>query len=364
MNVIIIGAGASGLACAIKIKQLNKSAKVTILERLTEPGKKILATGNGRCNITNANAENCAETLDFFHSIGLITRIEDDRYYPYSLKAETVLEILLDNCKKYGIEIITECEVESISDDLTVKTSKGLFKADKIAVCTGGKAQQNLGSNGSGYRLLSKLGHSVTALSPALVQLESSSKYPRIIKGTRTKCAVKIELDNVEAGSEIGEVLFTNYGFSGIAVMNLSGIVSQNFAKENPAKCLLTLDLVPEMTIEELKSYQNRFGSFKGILGTAIDNIIMKQAKNDRSITPVIAKNWKHIITGTKGYDFAQITDGGIPIEEVDENFQSIIIKNLFICGELLNKQFPCGGYNLDFAWHSAIKSAKEIAKQ
>lgn len=364
MNVIIIGAGASGLACAIKIKQLNKTANVTILERLSEPGKKILATGNGRCNITNTNAVNCAQTVNFFKSIGLILRTEEDRYYPYSLKAETVLETLLETCRKLNIEIITECEVTAVSPNLTISTSKGTYKADKLAVCTGGKAQPNLGSNGSGYRLLKKLGHSITPLCPALVQLESSSKYPRIIKGTRTRCTVQVELDGKITSKETGEVLFTNYGFSGIAVMNLSHIIARNFTQESPKKCLLTIDLVPEMTTEELKAHQEEFGSLKGIVGTVIDSIITKQAKGDKSAVPVIAKKWRHIITGTKGYDFAQITYGGIPIEEVDKNYQSKIVPNLFICGELLDEQFPCGGFNLDFAWHSGIKSAKEIAKE
>lgn len=363
MNVIIIGAGASGLACAIKTKQLNNEATVTILERLSEPGKKILATGNGRCNITNANAKNYAETIKFFKSIGLLLRTESDRYYPYSLKSETVLEVLLETCRKLHIEIITDCEVTSVSPDLTIHTSKGIYKADKLAVCTGGKAQPNLGSNGSGYRLLEKLGHTVTPLCPALVQMESSSKYPHMIKGTRTRCTVQIELDGKIASKETGEVLFTNYGFSGIAIMNLSDIVSRNFISENPKKCILTIDLVPEMTMDELKEHQKVFGSLKGILGTVIDNIITKQVKGDKSAVPVIAKKWRHIITGTKGYDFAQVTYGGIPIDEVDRNYQSKTVPNLFICGELLDEQFPCGGYNLDFAWHSGIKSAKEIAK-
>lgn len=364
MNVIIIGAGASGLACAIRIKQKNKTANVTILERLPEPGRKILATGNGRCNITNERAKNSVEAINFFKSIGLLMRNEDGRYYPYSLKSETVLETLLDACRNYGIEIVTDCEVTSVSPDLTVRTSKGTYNADKIAICAGGKAQPNLGSNGSGYRILEKLGHTVTPLCPALVQLESSSRYPRMITGTRTRCTVQLEINGKIASKETGEVLFTNYGFSGIAVMNLSAFAARNFISEEPKKCLLTLDLVPEMTTDELKEHQQKYGSLKGILGTAIDDIITKQVKGDKEAVPVIAKKWRHIITGTKGYKYAQVTYGGVPIDEVDKNYQSTIVPNLFICGELLDESFPCGGYNLDFAWHSAIRAAKEIAKR
>lgn len=362
METIIIGAGASGLACAIKLKQLKHDEAVTILERLSLPGRKILATGNGRCNITNKSAINCVETINFFDSIGLKLRMEDNRYYPYSLKAETVLEVLLDACKKLGIEIITDCEVTKIEQNLTVRTSKGTYAADRVVVCTGGTAQKNLGSNGSGFRLLSKLGHTVSPLSPALVQLTSSSKYPRIIKGTRTRCNVKINIDNKIAGSEIGELLFTDYGFSGIAVMNLSYIVAKNFSLKKPKNCTMSIDLAPDFTLNELKEHLAEHGTLKGILGTTINDIITKQAMNDTSKIPTIAKNWKHIITGTKGYDFAQVTLGGIPSDEI-KNFQSKIVPGLFICGELINEQFPCGGYNLDFAWHSGIRAAKEIAK-
>lgn len=362
METIIIGAGASGLACAIRLKQLKNNETVTILERLSEPGRKILATGNGRCNITNKNAINCVETVNFFDSIGLKLRMEDNRLYPYSLKAETVLEILLDTCKKLKIEIITDCEVTRIERDLTIRTSRGTYTADRVVVCTGGMAQKNLGSNGSGFRLLSKLGHTISPLSPALVQLTSNSKYPRMIKGTRTRCNVKINLNNKIAGSEIGEILFTDYGFSGIAVMNLSHIVAKNFLLKEPKNCTMSIDLAPDFTLNELKEHMKKHGTLKGILGTTINDIITKQAINDTDKIPVIAKNWKHIITGTKGYDFAQVTLGGIPADEI-KNFQSKIVPGLYICGELIDEQLPCGGYNLDFAWHSGIKAAKEIAK-
>lgn len=362
MATIIIGAGAAGLACAIKLKLIKPKENIIILERLSEPGKKLLATGNGRCNLTNEKAENYSEVKSFFNSIGLMLRSEEGRIYPYSLKAQTVLEILTDTCRSLKIEIVTECEVTEINSDLTIHSSKGIYKADNTVVCTGGQAQKNLGSNGSGYRLLTALGHSVTKLAPALVQLTSSSKYPRAIKGTRAKCSIAIELGGKIIKKEYGEVLFTDYGLSGIAVMNLSHIVSENFSKENPKKCVAVIDLTPEFTVDDLKNHIKKFGDLKGILGTALNNIITKQAGSNSSRIPDIAKSWRLIITGTKGYDFAQITSGGIPVDETN-NFQSKIIPNLYICGEILNKQFKCGGFNLDFAWHSGINTAKEIAK-
>ena len=364
MTTIIIGAGASGLAAAISLKQQLPCEKVIILERLSSPGKKILATGNGRCNLTNKYAEHYTQTKAFFESIGLVLCEEEQgRIYPYSLKAETVLEILLNACNNLNIEIITDCEVTEIKSNLTVHSSKGIFKADSIIASAGGMAQKNLGSNGSGYALLKKLGHTVTDLSPALVQLTSSSKYPRSIKGTRTRCSIAIELNGVIAAEESGEILFTDYGISGIAAMNLSYIVGQNFAKKAPEKCIAVLDLVPEMSEKQLIEHIETFGSRCGILGSKLSDIISKQADADAEKAAKFAKNWRLIITGTKGFDFAQITCGGIPLCEISE-FESNYIKNLYICGELLDKQFECGGFNLDFAWHSGITAAKRITEK
>lgn len=360
MTTIIIGGGAAGLAAAIRLKQNSHNEKVIILERLSSPGKKILATGNGRCNLTNVNAAHRAEVSEFFKSIGLAMREEDGRIYPYSLKAETVLEVLCESCAALGVEIITDCTVRKIDKDLNVYSDKGIFQADNVIAAAGGKAQKNLGSDGSGYELLSALGHSVSPLYPALVQLTSSSKYPRAMKGTRTRCSIKLELDGETVKSETGEVLFTDYGLSGIAVMNLSEAAGKNFSEKNPKKCVAVLDLTPEMSENSLIHHINKFGNLKGILGTKLASIIEKQAQGKPELQAKYAKNWRLIITGTKGFDFAQITGGGIPAREVCE-FESKIIKNLYICGELLDLQYPCGGFNLDSAWYSGIKAADKI---
>ena len=364
MTTIIIGAGASGLAAAITLKQCSPDEKITILERLPSPGKKILATGNGRCNLTNTQAEGFERTKRFFESIGLMLREEEQgRVYPYSLKAQAVLDTLLEAREKLEIKIITDCEVSRIEKNLTVHSSKGIFSADSVIVATGGKAQKNLGSNGSGYGLLKALGHSVTALSPALVQLTSSSKYPRTIKGTRTRCNIRIELNGETKATEYGEILFTEYGLSGIAAMDISHIASENFAKDTPEKCVAVLDLAPEISEAELKAHIEKFGSFQGIFGSALSDILLKQSQGNAETAAKIAKSWRLIITGTKGFDFAQITSGGIPLGEID-GFESKFVKNLYVCGELLDKQFPCGGYNLDFAWTSGIAAAEKIAEK
>ena len=366
MTAIIIGAGASGLACAVRLKQKLKNADVTVLERLESPGRKILATGNGRCNITNTKAENYNLNSEFFSDIGLVLREQEEgRVYPYSLKAETVLAVLTDQCEKLGVKIITSCKVLRIKKSesgFSVGTEKGEFTADYVIAATGGKAQGALGSDGSGYALMRSLGHSITALCPALVQLTSSSRYPRMIKGTRAKCGIGIFINGIEAAHESGEVLFTDYGLSGIAVMNVSAAVSGAFASEEKPKCLAVLDLIPELSENEVLEHISRFGSLKGILGTKLSGITEKQAGGDPKLQAHTAKNWRLIITGTKGYDFAQITCGGIPLNEV-ETYESKKTKGLYICGELLDRQFPCGGFNLDFAWGSGIAAADAIVK-
>ena len=361
MTTIIIGAGASGLACAIRLKQNNPKCRVKLLERMPIAGKKILATGNGRCNLSNLNAEHNDIVIDFFKSIGLVTRTdEEDRIYPYSNQAETVVALLLKECEKRGIEIITDCTVSEISKNLNIITDKGRFSADNVVIATGGKAQKNLGSDGSGYKLLQSLGHTISELSPALVQLTSSSKYPRKLKGHRVKCKMSILLDGEIVQSEYGEVLFTDYGLSGIVTMNLSAIVSKNFSASQPRKCHTVLDLIPDMSQKEVSEYLNQFGSLNGILGSELSSIIEKQAESNPEKVAMLAKNWKLIITGTKGFDFAQITNGGARLDEFDE-FQSKKIKGLYACGEVLDKQFMCGGYNLNFAWYSGIAVADKI---
>ncbi|MGN0534429.1 MAG: NAD(P)/FAD-dependent oxidoreductase [Eubacterium sp.] len=361
MTTIIIGAGASGLACAIRLKQNNPWAKVTVLERLDTVGKKLLATGNGRCNLSNTKAEEYQTVIDFFESLGLKTKADGEgRIYPYSNRAGTVVDILTEKCRELGIEIICSCTVKSVEGDLTVKTDCGDFKADCVVIACGGKSQKSLGSNGSGYELLQALGHTITPLYPGLVQLTSPSKYPRMLKGHRMKCNMSILLEGEKACEEYGEVLFTDYGLSGIVTMNLSQAVSKNFSREMPKKCHAVLDLIPDMSGDEVREYLSRFKSLNGILGKELAQVIEKQAQGDIEKTALFAKNWKLIVNGTKGFDFAQITCGGAKTDEF-ENYKSKLINNLYACGEVLDRQYPCGGFNLNHAFLSGIKTADNI---
>ena len=368
MDVVIIGGGASGIACAVRIKQNMPKINVTVVEHLESPCKKLYATGNGRCNITNTNAPDYELTKEFFESIGLVLRESaEGRVYPYSNQASTVVNVLRNACVHFGIKVINDCnayKIEKIGEQFNVFTSRGILCCDALVLATGGKAQTNLGSDGSGYALAKEMGHSVTALSPALVQLVSSSKHCRALKGIRTKCQVSIETNGETTGSAFGELLFTDYGISGIVTMDLSHLVNDEKLRTNQERTLAVIDFVPSMTADELKAHFEKFGNLEGILPAKLCAIIAKQAGDDPERIVNIAKNWRLIITGTKGYSFAQITNGGVSNSELDEFNESALVENLYIIGELTDNQFKCGGYNLNYAFSSGIKAAESISKK
>lgn len=367
MKSIIIGGGASGIATAIKIKQNNSDIDVIVLEHLDECLKKIYATGNGKCNLTNKSANGFEETKEFFSSLGLVMR-EDSvgRMYPYSSQASSVVDILRLWCDKLGIQIVTSCSIkkaEKLDNTFYVYTNKGIFESDSLVIATGGMSQSALGSDGSGYDLARGFGHSVTKLSPALVQLKSSSKHCRALKGIRTKCNIKIETNGEIVGEDFGELLFADYGISGIVVMNLSKYINEDALRDNKEKTVAVIDFVPEMSEDELKTHYDTFGSFEGILPHKLCSIISRQAEKEPHNMHRYIKNWRLIITGTKGYDFAQITQGGVPNSELDDSNMSTLCESLYIVGELTDNQFECGGFNLDYAFSSGIRAANKISE-
>lgn len=368
MDIIIVGAGAGGLACAIQIKKEYPDAAVTVLEHLEEPCKKLHATGNGRCNLTNKEAEGYATTKAFFESLGLVLREDGEgRMYPYANQAVSVVNTLLAACAHYGVSIVTECNVykaEKSGDHFNVYTTNGGKTCDILVLATGGKAQKGLGSDGSGYALAQGFGHTVTPLSPALVQLTSSSKHCRALKGVRCKCRLSLEINGDLTASDDGELLFTDYGLSGIVTMNLSRYVSDERLQRGKDKCVAVVDFVPELSEEQLAAHQERFGTLEGILPAKLCRILEKQAGGDNARIAQYAKHWRLIITGTKGYTFAQITAGGVAADELDAHFASALCDGLYIIGELTDHQFACGGFNLDFAFSGGVLAANAIVER
>lgn len=368
MDITIIGGGASGIACAVKIKQNNPGSNVVVLEHLDEICKKVHATGNGRCNITNQNAQGYEITKDFLESIGLIIKCDSaGRAYPYSNQAASVVNVLKEACTKYDIQVICSCspyKVEKIGNIYNVYSNKGVFTSDVLVLATGGMAQSALGSDGSGYAFAKTFGHTVTDLSPALVQLKSPSKNCRALKGVRAKCNVKIKINGQTVGEEYGELLFAEYGISGIVTMDLSQFVNDENLRNKKEKCNAIIDFAPDMSEEYLIHHYNQFGSFEGILPKKLCSILAKQANNDYMLMAKYIKNWNLIITGTKGFSFAQITKGGVETAEISDCNESLIHENLYILGELTDNQFQCGGFNLDYAVSSGIKAADNITSK
>lgn len=393
-DILIIGAGSSGLAAAIEAARTAPEKNVTVLEHLPKAGKKILATGNGRCNLGNLNAADHRYTnakfaqpviekygtqnlIDFFESMGLFTRADSEgRLYPMSNSAASVLDALRFECEKLGVKIICEEKATQIKKSGNGFTVNNNITAEKVIFATGGKAAPSQGSDGSGYPLLKSLGHSITPLSPSLVQIKTDTASIKSLKGVRAKAKLTLST----GGNSEGEILFTDYGVSGIAAMDLSRFVKAD------KKAEISLDLLPDFTQEAAKDIiisiarhnpampaESMLG---GIIHKAIGTAAIKASlgfmpKTAAEIKPkqaaVIAatlKDFRLSVTGTKSYNDAQVTRGGADVSEFDNNtMMSKKVKNLFACGEVLDVDGACGGFNLAWAFASGRLAGKSAAE-
>lgn len=393
-DVGVVGGCASGMAAAINAKRIYPDYSVVIFEKLPRLGKKILSTGNGRCNLTNINAkaedynnpafaENTFlkyspdKIISFFESLGLITYSDEcGRVYPRNNNASSVLDALRYETEKLGIEIITDTEVESITHS-DLFTINGRYKCKNVIIATGGKASPSQGSDGSGYKLAKSLCHSITPLCPALVPLNSRPEKVKALKGIRAS-GVKL---NIEGSQSKGEILFTENGISGIAAMELASAAEKILRTgDNPT---LYIDLLPEFSEESLKDYLIKVIAVKrdqplenllsGILPKHLGVLILKNCNiyyggavieefSDNMLNAVVdeIKNLSFEITGTKGFANAQVTSGGIKTNEIDSNtMKSKICDNLYFCGEIIDIDGRCGGYNLQWAFASGLSAGE-----
>lgn len=402
LKIAVIGGGASGLTAAISAAR--EGAEVAVLERCDRVGRKILATGNGRCNYTNINADIgnyhggayefiknamsrfwVEETKEFFEELGMLTKVENGaKAYPYSLQASAVLDVLRFEAARLGIEIITgfeACEIKKRKDGFTVISYDGKKQnCDRVILSAGGKASPSLGSNGSGYEIAKKLGHRITRVFPALVQVKTETALVKALKGIKLDARVKyIRKDRVLSES-LGELLFCDYGVSGPAVFNISRQCSEFEDGE------LSIDLLPEMSIDTLVELLKKRRSkertlenyFVGMINKKLGMTVLKYANvlpysdlSDRlsdKETERLAnalKNFKLRVTGTTSWNNAQVTAGGIVTSEVNpETLESKICKGLFITGEILDIDGDCGGFNLQWAWSSGYIAGKNSVLQ
>ncbi|MCR4719827.1 MAG: NAD(P)/FAD-dependent oxidoreductase [Firmicutes bacterium] len=383
-KVVVLGGGASGIMAAIAASEYG--AEVTLVEKNHRIGKKLLMTGNGRCNFTNINLKaedynsafvcdalnsfSVTQTIEFFKEIGLISLAEDGgRVYPASGQASAVLDVLLLELERRKVKIICYFDIDKISKskvgfEIFSKNKEKIY-ADKIIASFGGKAAPKTGSDGSGYRILESLGHSITTVSCALVQL----KTDRSIKGVRAKAKV-----THKDLTEMGEVQFTEYGLSGIPIFNVS-----RYAKTGD---IVTLDLMPDYSEKELFEYLKTRKAQKletylvGIVNKQLGQMLLKEcgigklSKNSKELKEFeiekiakTIKNWRFTVTGKMPWENAQVTKGGIRLSEVNsKTMESKLVKGCYITGELLDIDAPCGGFNLQWAWSSGYLAGKSAA--
>ena len=397
-DVIIIGGGASGMMAALAAAE--NGCRVTLLERQSRVGRKLLATGNGRCNLTNHNASParyhggdgfCAYALDafdvgatlqFFASLGLLTVAEDSgRVYPMSNMAGSVLDVLRYALERPGIEVVTGQAVSSAkktSGGFTVRTETDTFHAEKLILAAGGCAGSKVGGVMDGYQLAKGLGHHRTALYPSLVQVKTDPTYPRALKGVKAETGVTIHRGGEVLAQNRGEVLFTEYGVSGPAIFDISRSVATG-----GEGLTVTLDLLPDWEQQEvldwLRQRRDNAGSreagtlLTGALHSRLGQMICKAAGftnqsaanlSDGDLRRIAArtKDFALPITGVCGFDQAQVTAGGLRCDEFDpRTMESRLVPGFYACGEVLDIDGDCGGYNLQWAWSSGRAAGLSI---
>lgn len=400
-DVIIIGGGAAGLCAAVALKQLKADLSVRILEALPRVGKKLAATGNGRCNITNKSIslaryngrhpEFAAYALEhwnreycerFFLEIGVPFVFEGDRGYPAALQAASVVDCLRFAAEELGVTVCTETPVTAIqlSGGLyKVISDKMSFLASNIIIATGllsgGEAY---GCNGSMLEIMKKAGYKVVKTYPAIVQLKTETDTVRKLKGIKITAAATLVKNGQPLRREYGEVLFCDYGLSGPAILGLSGTATKN------ADCAVLLDIMPEVTIDELeKALYDRARRLKirkldefftGMINKRLGQTVIKAAglglsdtaekltEDDIKRIAGLIKSMRFEVTGNTGFSSSQVTSGGLDTSQFDEKtMMSRDNRGLYAIGEILDIDGDCGGFNLQWAWSSALCAAASI---
>ncbi|MDU6783677.1 aminoacetone oxidase family FAD-binding enzyme [uncultured Peptoniphilus sp.] len=395
MNIIIIGAGPAGMVAAINAK--NENNKVILIEKNDRVGKKLLATGNGRCNYTNLNLSEdnysspsfVKKTIDefsnedlinYFSLLGLESTTDGNRVYPITLKANSVLNILIYWLDKKGIDIRSNTEVKEIKKNkngFDVITNDDKIEADIVIAAFGGKSMPASGSDGKSFEILKKLGLKITELKPALTQVKLESKYLKHLSGTKVIGKAKLFKGNKEIDERNGEILFTNYGISGPPILDLSVNISEDNFIEVPL-----INNVDENTVDKLYSRYYMLEDFSieeylmGIVDKKFIHYIIDYLNLDKNtamnmifmadfqkIIEILLKS-KFKVIGTTGFKNSQVTRGGVDLSEVNNcDYSSKKFKNLYIIGEALNIDGDCGGYNLHFAFASGYRLGKMLSE-
>lgn len=403
IDVLVVGGGASGLVAAIFAARAG--ARTTIIEHKDKIGKKILATGNGKCNYTNLvqtpecyrgtnpafatfvlNEFNETDAIAFFRELGIMPKYKNGYVYPYSEQATSIVNVLAMELKRLNVNIVYNEHVSSMKKQkdgsFFVQTNENTYQAKKVILATGGCASKAHGSDGSGYALAESLGHHIIKPLPALTQLLASNKFFKTISGVRLEAKARLFSNQKEIAMEEGEVLFTNYGISGIPIFQLSRFAAKSIDENKNTS--LTLDFYPEMSEFELQSHMiERFenGQHKtteevltGLINQKLAYVLLQEAKlkpevpservNKDGILRItkLLKQFTLTITGCNTFENAQVSAGGVDTSEIDaKTLESKLVKNLYITGELLDIDGTCGGYNLQWAWSTGVIAGRNV---
>lgn len=400
-DIVIVGGGAAGLVAGIEAKRQNPALKVALLEQEDRVGKKLLVTGNGRCNLTNTSGLHdryygdiafaytgfetfgVEQTLSWMETCGISTiELEEGKVYPRSLQAGSVVDQLRFALEELGVQLLNGYGVTAIEkgNPFGLHTQCGIVYGTKVLIATGGKSGLKPSQKANGYDLLKELGHTCTPLYPAIVQITTEKTPIRPLKGIKVEGWVTAQT-NGEERKEFGEILFTEYGISGPPVLQVSSLLSQNGGGK------VILDMVPDLSFGEIKDeISRRCKAFShrpceelltGFMNKRLGQTLVKLAgveklsrfcgeltAKEQSAIAGICKKFVLEANGTNGWKQAQVTGGGVNAKEFSPiTMESKKVKGLFAAGELLNVTGDCGGFNLQWAWTSGILAARAMAK-
>ena len=401
----IVGAGASGLAAAIAAARAG--AQVTVIEHMDKAGKKILSTGNGRCNLTNRRMEaecfRCGqkdfpmkvierfgleETLGFFEGLGILIKDRNGYLYPYSDQASSVRDVLLQEAERRRVQIHLSCHIERIEErpcgGFVLHTDQGRLSEDALILAAGSKAAPSTGSDGSGYELARQLGHSIIKPLPALVQLRCQGNMYRQMAGVRTEAGVRLLVDGELAAEDRGELQLVDYGLSGIPIFQVSRFAAR--ALDQRRRVTVRVDFMPAWEEREafvllkkrasLLGYKPVSDFFTGMLNPKLAQVLIKCSGVNPSLKAgeLTGKQLGRILGQLKSYEAivmsvnpfanAQVCCGGVDTRQVDpRTMQSRIKRGLYFAGEILDVDGICGGYNLQFAWSSGVTAGRSAAR-